>query len=132
MDMVKNKPQGSPGISGAQEDYLKAIYVLSKKKPVVRITDIALYLGISKPSVNRAVNTLKRRGLVFHEPYGDITLTAEGERLGNAFFCRHNVIKKFLTDVLSVPEEQAELEAKSIGNTVSLSTVEKMAEYMDI
>lgn len=132
MDTVKSRPCKSHGISGAQEDYLKTIYVLSKNKPAVRITDIACYLGISKPSVNRAVNALKARGLVFHEPYGDITLTPEGEELGNAFFCRHNIIKNFLKNVLNVPEDQAELEAKSIGNTVSLSTVEKMAKYMNI
>ncbi len=118
-------------ISNALEDYLKAIYQLSRKKPTVRITDIATHLGISKPSVNRAVNTLKTQGLVFHEPYGDIMLTPAGEKLGNAFCYKHNMIKKFLTHVLHVPDDQADDEARSMGHTISLTTVERMAKYMD-
>ena len=47
-------------ISSALEDYLESIYEISKQKTSVRITDIALALKISKPSVNRAVNTLKK------------------------------------------------------------------------
>lgn len=118
-------------ISNALEDYLKAIYLLSRKKPAVRITDIALQLGISKPSVNRAVNTLKAQGLVLHEPYGDILLTPEGERLGGSFFYKHKMIKRFLTQVLGVPEDQADSEADSIGHTISPDTVDKMAMYMN-
>ena len=46
-------------ISNALEDYLKAIYLLSRKKPAVRITAIALQLGLSKTTAKRTVNTIK-------------------------------------------------------------------------
>ena len=77
-------------ISSALEDYLESIYEISKQKTSVRITDIALALKISKPSVNRAVNTLKKQGLVSHEPYGDIILTEKGFELGEAVYHRNN------------------------------------------
>lgn len=53
------------GISNALGEYLSAVYELSESKPSVRITDVALYMNISKPSVNRAMNSLKN-SVTFH------------------------------------------------------------------
>ena len=117
-------------ISKALEDYLEAIYALAQKHGTVRITDIALYLGISKPSVNRAVNSLKSRGYVSHEPYGDIHLTEKGIAAGNSLMGRHNVIKRFLTDVLGLSAEDAEREACHMAHIISPKTVDKMTEFM--
>lgn len=118
-------------ISEALEDYLEAIYIFSKKKASVRITDIALYLGISKPSVNRAVNTLKKQGLVSHEPYGDIILTEKGRKLGYELYGRHKMITKFLVNVLHLSYEDAEKEACQIEHNISQSTVDKMVSFME-
>lgn len=118
-------------ISEALEDYLEAIYVFSMKKASVRITDISLYLGISKPSVNRAVNTLKKQGLVTHEPYSDITLTEKGRELGCRLNSRRKLIAKFLVSVLNVPHDDAEKEACLIEHSISASTVDKMVSFME-
>ena len=107
-------------ISSALEDYLESIYEISKQKTSVRITDIALALKISKPSVNRAVNTLKKQGLVSHEP-----------ELGEAVYHRHTMIKKFLVNVLHIPEDDAEKEACQIEHNISQNTVEKMKSFME-
>ncbi len=118
-------------ISSALKDYLEAIYEISKTKYSVRITDIALHLGISKPSVNRAVNTLKKQGFVSHEPYGDIILTDYGKEAGEAVNHRHEMIKKFLMNVLHIPEKEAERESCQIEHSISQNTVEKMEIYME-
>ncbi len=118
-------------ISEALEDYLEAIYSFSKKNSSVRITDIALCMGISKPSVNRAVNTLKKRGLVTHEPYGDVILTEKGLALGSSLYNRRNMIKKFLVSVLSLTHDDAEKEACQIEHNISDSTLDKMASFME-
>ncbi len=117
-------------ISKTLESYLEAVYILSENDPCVRITDISLYLGISKPSVNRAVNTLKSMGYVIHEPYSDIMLTSKGKEVGAAVFKRHHVIKKFLVSVLHIPMEQADKEAEKIERGVGQYTVDKMSEFM--
>lgn len=118
-------------ISNALEDYLETIYEISEQKQNVRTTDIALTLGISKPSVNRAVNTLKKQGLVSHQPYGDIILTEKGYQLGKAVFHRQIMIKKFLVNVLRIPERDAEKEACQIEHSISQNTVEKMKTFME-
>ncbi|MCI5604521.1 MAG: metal-dependent transcriptional regulator [Clostridia bacterium] len=118
-------------ISEALEDYLEAIYLFSRKKSSVRITDIAIHLGISKPSVNRAVNTLKKQGYVSHEPYGDVILTEKGRALGYDLYDRHRMIKKFLINVLHLSVDEAEKEACQIEHNISQSTVDKMVSFME-
>ena len=46
------------------EDYLEAILVLHKKIGMVRSVDVARHMGVSKPSVCVAVNTLKDGGFL--------------------------------------------------------------------
>lgn len=117
-------------ITSALEDYLSAIYKISASKSNVRMTDIAAILGISKPSVNRAVNTLKKQGLVSHEPYGAIILTEYGKNIGAEFQRRHTMIKKFLINVLGLNDSDAEKESCRIAHGISSSTLEKMELYM--
>ena len=118
-------------ISEALEYYLEAIYVLSADKPAVRITDIAMYLGISKPSVNRAVNSLKNAGLVEHEPYGDISLTECGCVMGKNCLTKHRSITRFFVEVLNLDDAAAESEACKIEHSLSQKTVERMIDYMN-
>ena len=46
------------------EDYLETILVLQKKLGIVRSVDVARHMGVSKPSVCVAVNTLKDGGFL--------------------------------------------------------------------
>lgn len=57
------------------EDYLEAVLALSEEHEKVRTTDVALRLGVSKPSVNRAMKVLSQDGYIRQETYGDIHLT---------------------------------------------------------
>lgn len=118
-------------LTEALEEYLGAIYTLSADRSAVRITDIALKLGISKPSVNRAVNSLRHAGFVSHEPYGDIYLTEKGETYGRRVYGRHCQIKRFLVNVLNISPEEAEREACLIEHDLSQNTVDKMVSFME-
>lgn len=118
-------------ISSALREYLEAIYDLSREKPGVRTTDIALRLGISKPSVNRAVAALKAKGYVTHVPYGAVVLTDSGRELGEYSGNKNKMIKRFLITVLKLSDAEAEKEAYSIGKTMSYGTVEKIKTYME-
>lgn len=119
------------GVTASLEDYLEAIYFLNGKNEGVRVTDIALELNISKPSVNRAINTLKSQGLVEHEHYGSLTLTDDGLKIAENIAGRHVTLKKFLRDVLEVDEEVAENEACLIEHNLSADTVGRISRFMD-
>lgn len=110
------------GLSSSQEDYLKQIYVLAQRSEEVRVTDIAKLLEISKPSVNRAMNTLKEQGYIEHEHYGTIKLTKEGIATGKNIHETYKTAYKFLTEFLGVSAAEAEEEAHLMEHAMSKAT----------
>lgn len=113
-------------ISPSLEDYLEAIYNLRRLNTSVRVTDIAVELGIAKPSVNNAMTILKEKGLVNQEKYGLVELTLAGEQRAEYVLTKHTNIKAFLIKVLGVDEVTAEVEACKIEHVISDNTVKKM------
>lgn len=118
-------------MTSSLEDYLEAVFVLSTKIENVRVTDIAEFLGVSKPSVNRAVNTLTQNGYLEHETYGSITITPMGESYAANVLRRHKLIKQFLVDTLGVDEENAEKDACKMEHVMSSVTIDKLYEYLE-
>ena len=111
-------------LSASLEDYLKEIYLLNLEGQEVRITDIARSLGISKPSVNRAMNTLKELELLEHEHYGKITLTDAGRDTAK------NIVYRFLTEILDVDEQTALAEADLMEHDISKGTRKKLKKFI--
>jgi Mn-dependent DtxR family transcriptional regulator len=118
-------------MTSSLEDYLEAVFIISKEKDNVRITDIAEFLGVSKPSVNRAINTLTQNGYLEHVTYGDILITPQGESYAANVLRRHKLIKHFLIDTLGVDEKTAEHEACQMEHVMSSSTIDKLYEYLE-
>ena len=117
-------------ISPSSEDYLEMMYNLYLKNGVIRTTDIASELSVSKPSVNRAINMLKVQELVEHELYSEIVLTEKGLALAKKVLHRHLLIKSFLSDILGVEDEVAEREACQMEHFMSESTISRLGEYV--
>ena len=117
-------------IKESGENYLETILLLERRNGIVRLVDVANELGVSKPSVNRAMGVLKRDGYVLQELYGDITLTQSGRERANAILKRHKSITDFLSQVLGVDSETAENDACRIEHVISQQTAERMIQYM--
>lgn len=116
-------------VSPSLEDYLEAIYFIQRENGSARVTDVSDRMGISKPSVNRAINTLKKQEYVEHEPYGTLTLTAEGLKTAKSVAERHYAIKRFLV-LIGVSDEDAENEACRLEHAMSAETVLKLKAYL--
>jgi len=110
--------------SESLEDYLEAIYVLGGED--VRSIAIARRLGVSRASVNRAVNTLGEKGLLSREPYGGIFLTDVGRKTAKEVQSKHQILRRFLIDVLGVAESIANKEACGIEHNISTDTAQKI------
>ena len=117
-------------LTNSQEEYLKTIYLLEKSNVKDRVTDIAKKLKITKPSVNKAINTLKELELINYEIYGEITLTKEGKGLSKEIIKRQDILKMFLIEVLDIDEKKAEEEAKSMKYSISKETAKKLDKYI--
>ena len=119
-------------MSMSHEDYLEAIVMLGGTTDVsVRSVDIATKLGVSKASVNKAVSSLKEKGLADQPYYGDITLTEEGFAYGTSVLDRHHMLFTFLTKALGIPEEQAEKEACLMEHAISDESFKKWSSYIN-
>lgn len=120
----------STNLSMSLEDYLEQIFLLEKEGKNVRVTDIAEALKISKPSVNRAINTLKDEGYLTHEHYGTIILTEDGVRVAENILETHKLLRKFLVEFLGVDEETADTEACQMEHAISKGTKKKLKKFM--
>lgn len=114
------------------EDYLEAILRLSEEtgKAAVRTTDIANKLGVSKPSVSRAMSILKEEGFIDQETYGDIFLTAKGKAAAGDVYDRHKKLTVFFRDILGVESHLAEHDACLIEHDISKESMQKLTEFV--
>lgn len=112
------------------ENYLETILILKNKNGLVRSIDVARELGVSKPSVSRAIGILKEDGFLTVEPGGDLNLTREGLARADSIYDRHRTLTKFLNETLCVPADTAEADACRIEHVISEETFDKMKEFM--
>jgi DtxR family manganese transport transcriptional regulator len=75
------------------EDYVELIAELIDRKGEARLVDLAECLGVSKPTVNGAIQRLQRGGLVSSEPYRSIFLTDKGRGLAMVARERHRIVR---------------------------------------
>ena len=118
-------------LSSNMEDYLEAIAVLEKKKGVARVRDIGQFMGVSTPSVTEALNILSKKGLILHERYGYVDLTSEGEKLAQSIQKRHNMLIKFLSEILNIDSKTAAEDACKMEHSISPQTFEKLNKFIE-
>src|SRR5690554_6836693 len=106
-------------ISPSLEDYLEAILGVMEKNEKVRVTDLSEELDVAKSSVNQAVQKLMELGLVTHEKYGPLVLTATGKKQAEIVKRRHHHLKDFLINVLGVDNSTAEKDACAMEHHIS-------------
>jgi len=118
-------------LTSAMEDYLEAIFDLDRDRKVVRVRDIARQLGVKMPTVTSMLKTLRDRNLVVYEKYEYLELTREGRDVGREIDRRHQVLRRFLTEVLKVKPVQADEEACGMEHAFSKETLDTLVDFMD-
>jgi len=112
------------------EDYLEAIMLLDREQEGATVTSISRFLDVKKPSVTAALSKLSDSGLVEHQKYGSIGLTAEGRRTARDVYHRHTTLLSFLTDVLGVDAATAEEDACKLEHSLSAASVNKLTDFV--
>jgi len=112
------------------EDYLEAIFNLAKEKRVVRVRDIAKRLGVKMPTVTNMLKTLSKRGLIDYEKHEYLELTGKGSDVGNDIDQRHQILRRFLTDILKIDLDQADQDACKMEHAVSPITLKRFVDLM--
>ncbi len=121
-------------LSASLEDYLETIYHLVDENRVARVRDISARMNVNMSSVTGALKQLSSHNLVHYEPYQVITLTETGLARAKELVRRHNVLKNFLLNVLSLDPGVAEDNADRMEHAVDAETLERLvrfAEFME-
>ena len=118
-------------LSHSLEDYLEAIWIISREKKVVRVKDIMKFFGYKVSSVNNALKNLASKNLIIHEKYGYIELTSEGEKLAENIYKKHKTIKKFFSEILEVDPTIAEKDACNVEHYLSEKTFEYFYRFIE-
>lgn len=113
----------------SMENYLEAILVLSKQKPVVRSIDIVNYTGFRKSSISVAMKHLNADGFITISPEGYIYLTEEGMRIASMIYERHQVLSAWLIQ-LGVDEKIATEDACRMEHDISRESFAAIKKYI--
>ncbi len=117
-------------VSASLEDYLETFLSLEDEEKHIKMSEVALEIGVSKASVHKAIQVLKERGLVEQEKYRQLEITEEGRKIAIGVRKRHNIIKRFLSDVLKVGDEVADRDACEMEHAVSQETLDKLEMFL--
>lgn len=110
------------------EMYLESILMLSKKNNTVRSIDVAEYMGFSKPSVSRAMSSLKEQRYIIIDNEGYIALTKKGRAIAETMYERHILLTNFLVR-LGVDEEIAAADACRMEHDISEETFDAIKKH---
>jgi DtxR family Mn-dependent transcriptional regulator len=113
------------------EDYLEAIYSISKEKRVVRVKNIAKKIGVKMPTVTNMLKSLSQKGFIDYEKHEFLELTPKGRRVGKEIARRHHVIRNFLTGILKIDSVVADEEACKIEHGMSAETLDRLTQFID-
>lgn len=117
-------------LSSSMEDYLEAIAALKKENDIARVRDISRMLGVKSSSVNSALRTLSKKGLVRHEKYGYVNLTPTGEEIARKVQGRHDILLKFLTEILNINDDEALQDACKMEHAISSKTFDRLTKFI--
>lgn len=112
------------------ENYLEAVYELSREDGSARLTDIAARLEVTKSTANTAMSILVQKGLITNEKYQQIYLTDAGLEMAGIISEKHHIIQRFFTEILKIDHETANTDACAIEHVISNKSVSAMHDFL--
>src|SRR3954466_2914371 len=114
--------------SSAVEDYLKAVYALETRlRGPVPTNALAERLGVTPGSVSGMLRRLAELGLLEHERYRGVRLTAEGRRIALRTLRNHRLLELLLVEMLDVPWDVVHEEAELLEHVLSDELADRIA-----
>ena len=109
------------------EDYLEAVLVFQQKHGYIRCVDVAGYLGVTKPSVSRAVKELSKKKCLLKKDDGTLSLTEQGRQIAQQIYEKHQFFTKQLIEA-GVPRDIAVQDACRLEHVISETSFNKLKE----
>ena len=114
-------------LASSMEDYLEAVLVLQQKHGYIRCVDVAGYLGVTKPSVSRAVKELSKKKCLLKKDDGTLSLTEQGWQIAQQIYEKHQFFTRQLIEA-GVPHDIAAQDACRLEHVISETSFNKLKE----
>lgn len=114
-------------LTSSMEDYLEAVLVLQQKHGYIRCVDVAGYLGVTKPSVSRAVKELSKKKCLLKKDDDTLSLTEQGRQIAQQIYEKHQFFTKQLIEA-GVPRDIAVQDACRLEHVISETSFNKLKE----
>lgn len=121
----------APRLSRSVEDYLKAVFALTRQGEAASTSDLAGTLEVQPASVSGMVKRLAESGLLEHVPYRGVRLTARGQREALRVIRRHRILETYLSTRLGFTWDDVHDEAERLEHAASERLIERMARALE-
>ena len=118
-------------LSESLEDYLESIALLIASEGHAHAKEIAERMGVKMPSVTGALRQLKQLGYIDYNTHYPVTLTPEGQSIADKVLLRHEVLKKFFSEVLGLLPDKASETACRIEHAVDEDTINRFMIFSE-
>jgi DtxR family Mn-dependent transcriptional regulator len=112
--------------SYTEENYLKALFVLSLNTGEVTVNELSKRLAIKMPTVNSMMKKLAEKRLVIYESYKPLRLTEKGRKEAGLIIRKHRLTEMFLVQKMGFGWEEVHEIAEQIEHIQSRNFFEKM------
>ena len=114
----------------AEENYLKALFILADEHGAVSVNDLSRRLGIKMPTVTSMMKKLAKKRLVHYESYKPLKLTEKGRKEAGMVIRKHRLTEMFLFQKMEFGWEEVHEIAEQIEHIQSPAFFEKMDEML--
>jgi DtxR family Mn-dependent transcriptional regulator len=118
-------------MSASTEEYLEALYYLSREREPVSTSAISRHLNIAPASVTEMMQKLAKKGYVNYSPYQGVTLTSKGYHSAEKMTRKHRLLERFLYDVLKIKKDRLHREACEMEHALSDGTARAMCQFLN-
>jgi len=116
-------------LGGRAEDYLEAIYTLSREKGFAKVMELSEMLDVKPATVSEMLEKLSRMGYVDYKKRSHVRLTEKGIRKAMSLREKRNIVIKFLK-ALGVSEDVAERDACVLEHVLHPETLRQLRNFV--
>lgn len=109
-----------------EENYLKALILLSENGDSVGIKQLSDAMDLKMPTVNAMMKKLSLKKLVIYETYKPIQLTEEGKKEAMKVLRKHRLTEMFLVEIMGMGWEEVHDIAEQLEHVESSVFFDKM------
>ena len=116
-------------LTKSQKKNLRALYLLyAKKGNGIHLSALADLMEVKLPTAAHSVSQLEKAGLVKHESYGLIYLTAKGKGEGYELAKAFNTVRDYFVKALKMQRQVAAEESYHTSHLLKPSTIQRMIQ----